>query len=94
MIEFTQYLKPDGRRSRIEIPRPEEIEAMAEDLLESGFVFEAEVLNDDRTISLTVSDPFKEEDVAIVVVENGPKVPAAVDELVRDAHRKWMAGEI
>lgn len=85
MIPFTQYLLPDGRRQTITIERSPEIEAKAATIIAAGLRFETEVLSDGATVSLTVSDPVEEEDVAIELVPNGPGIPDAVDRLVEAA---------
>lgn len=84
-IQFTQYLMPDGCKDIITIDRPPEIEEKAAAVVEAGFVFEAEMLSDYHTISLTMGDPEEEVDHFIELVPNGPKVLEAVDKLVSDA---------
>lgn len=86
-IPFTQYLQPEGRTRRAEIDRPGEIEDMAQELLEYGWTFEAEVLNTGE-VNLTVFDG--EQDVVGRVVPNGPAVPNAVDEIVKEAHDEMV----
>ena len=44
MIQFTQFLRPDGRSKKIEIERSPEIEAVAAQLAAAGCRLEAEVL--------------------------------------------------
>jgi hypothetical protein len=85
-IPFTQYLRPNGKCEETSIERSAEIEDMAREIIAAGFVFEAEVLTDDRTVSLTVANRKDEEGVAIVLVQNGPEVGDAVDRLVLKAH--------
>lgn len=85
MIPFTQYLMPDGRRQQTGIERPEEVERKAREILDAGLFFELELLSDWNTVSLTVADRKKEEDVAIVLCQNGPQIPDAVDRLVEQA---------
>lgn len=79
MIPFTQYLRPDGRRTAVEIDRPDDIEQRARRFIEAGGRFECEHLTTGH-VSLTAV--WKDEDAAIEVVANGPEVPAAVDRLV------------
>lgn len=86
MIPFTQYLMPDGRPRRITIERPAEIEAKASEIIARGWTFEAEMLSDYATVSLTVSDG--DCDVAIEVASNGPEIPNAIDRLVLAAHSR------
>lgn len=86
-IPFTQYLLPRGERQSVTIQRPPAVEAQARAVIAAGMRFEAEMLSDYRTVSLTVVGPDDAGDVAIVLVSNGPGVPAAVDQLVADAFR-------
>jgi len=84
-IVFTQYLRPDGRRTMTEIDRPPEIEALALKIAAAGGRFESEHLTTGHA-SLTVA--YLGDDIAIEVCRNGPEVPAAVDRLVRNAAAK------
>lgn len=79
-INFTQYLRPDGRAVPVRIARPVEIAAKAEAIIARGFRFECEQLSS-GDVSLTITDP-DEGDMDIEVVPNGPEVPAAVDRLI------------
>lgn len=85
MIEFTQYLRPNGRMTLVEISRPDEIEKLATEVIEAGGRFECEELRTGHA-SLTVS--YDGDDIAIELCRNGPEVPHAVDRLVRIAHGK------
>ena len=78
-VEFTQYLRPDGRPKQIVIDRPQHLYEKARQIIESGYWFEAEVLTTGE-VSLTVSDAHG--DHAFEIVPNGPDVPAAVDRLI------------
>ena len=82
-ISFTQYMRPDGRPVPVEIDRPDEIAAKAEQIVDAGYRFELEHLQTGHA-SLTIFDPDKEEDVAIRVVPNGPEVIDAVDEMIQE----------
>jgi hypothetical protein len=84
-IQFTQYLLPNGRRRQIEIERPDDIEAMAQILVDHGCFFDAEVLRTDH-VSLTCE--HDDDLIAIQVCPNDENVPRAVDNLVRDAYEK------
>ncbi len=81
-IEFTQYLLPDGRTKIIHIYCADDIVKMANTVRTLGGVFEAEFLTTGE-VSLTVL--YKEEDIAIEVVPNGPGIREAVDRLVKSA---------
>lgn len=91
-IPFTQYLRPDGHKREVEIDRPEEIEKLAEEFMARGGYFECEELTTGHA-SLTACHSKANDgeggDVAIEVVMNGPRVPDAIDRLVKKAHR-WM----
>jgi len=78
-IEFTQYLRPDGRKEKITIDRPEHVELIAREFIKAGGRFEAEVLSTGE-VSLTAH--YDDEDVAIEICANGPAVEPAVDRLV------------
>jgi hypothetical protein len=92
-IEFTQFLRPDGRRKKVEIDLDSETEALAKKFVDSGGWFECEVLTDESTVSLTACRNIDGEpdDIVIVLVENGPKVPDAVYDLVRKAIKHGTA---
>jgi hypothetical protein len=85
-IKFTQFLMPDGRRTPVTIDRPDEIEALAEEVIKGGGSFEIEVLST-GVVSITCEDHGREETLAHELCENGPPVPAAVDRVVREAAR-------
>lgn len=83
-MQFTQYILPHGRREPVSIERPDEIEALAKQFIDSGGRYECEVLTTGHvslTAVHTVDD--EEQDVAIEVCANGPDVPVRVDQLVR-----------
>jgi len=88
-IHMTQFLRPDGRRTDTSINRPPEIERLAAELLQAGYAFEAEVLMN-GVVSFEVVGPEDEDGDPVVLacelVQNGPRIPEAVDKLVRDAH--------
>jgi hypothetical protein len=81
-VPFTQYLMPDGRPTRVEIDRPEEIEAMARSLIEYGCCFEIEMLRDGNINMEVMRD---DECVTGRMCGNGPGVPVAVDAMIREA---------
>lgn len=85
-ISFTQYMRPDGRKVPVSIEMPDEIEALAHVFIESGGWFEVEHLTTGHA-SLTACHIVDGEpdDIAIRVVQNGPPVVQAVEELVREA---------
>ena len=82
MITFTQYVRPDGHKKEIQITRPYAIERLARLFVEAGGRYEAEILTTGE-VSLTAH--MDGEDMKIVLCENGPKVPDAVDRLVHES---------
>lgn len=84
-IIFTRFHKPNGRRSKVEIDRPTDIDKMARDLVRYGYDFEIEVLRGDE-IHMTVSN--EDGDLCSRICENGPQVPISVDEMIAEAH--WL----
>ena len=81
-IPFTQYMLPNGTPKRIEIDRPPGIEAKADSILATGkYRFEAEVLTTGE-VSLTTFNLETEENDAIEVCTNSPKVLDAVDKMI------------
>lgn len=87
MIEFTQYMRPNGRQEIVRITRPEEIERKALHIQSLGCRLEVEEMMTGM-VSLTVENPKNADDptVAIELVMNGPGVPAAVDKLIEKAY--------
>ena len=83
-IPFTQYMLPRGRKRAEEIDRPTDIEALAQRFIASGGWYECEILTTGH-VSLTACQHVDDEplDVEIVVCQNGPEIPGAVDRLVK-----------
>lgn len=81
-IPFTQYLLPNGRRIIRSIEKYGEVAEKAQEIINKGLRFEAEVLATGE-ISLTITDE-KEGDLAIEICRNGPDVPKAVDTLIKE----------
>lgn len=81
-VTFTRYLMPDGRRTTVTIDCPHDVADKADQLHSRNLVLECEVLRTGE-VSLTITDQ-EEEDVDIRVVPNGPAVPEAVYDLVRE----------
>lgn len=84
-VPFTQYLRPDGRKQSIEITLDDEAAKKAQELLDLGFYFEAEVLiNGMCSFTIGGYDPRIEEqsDLAIKLCPNGPAVRAAVRQMI------------
>jgi hypothetical protein len=90
MINFTQYLRPNGRKRLVEIERSAEIEQRAKAFIDQGGCFECEELSTGY-VSLTASHPYCDTgDVSIVIVANGPPIEEGVDRLVNKA-TQWLA---
>lgn len=81
-IRFTQFLRPNGRQVDAYISRPDEIEEIARGLRRQGCEFHTEQLQTGQ-VNLTVHRDGQ--DIAGRVVDNGPPVPEAVDEIIREA---------
>jgi hypothetical protein len=81
-IPFTQYMRPNGRAVPVSIAVDPEVAAIAQTIRARGLAFECEVLTTGQ-VSLTITDP-EEGDLDIRVVENGPGVREAVEDLVRN----------
>lgn len=88
-IQFTQYLRPSGRRKTIQVARSVDVGEKAKELWANGVALEAEVLTTGE-VSLTAEDNSDNPTLAIEVVPNGPEVLNAVDRLVNRAHEILM----
>lgn len=78
-IQFTQFMRPDGRPVPVSIDRPDDIAAKAAEITKRGYRFECEHLSDGH-VSLTITDDDGDADIELA--PNGPDVPAAVDRLI------------
>ena len=91
MIEFTQFLRPKGRTTRITIERPAAIESHAHALQRIGARFEIEEL---RTgiISMEVVIPYDGETYSLAseLCANGPAVLTSVDKMTLAAQQEAM----
>ena len=85
-IEFTQFLRPNGKQRLGWIDRPEDIENKAKEIISKGYKFECEELQTGM-VSFTIADPKKEEDVEIEICNNGPAVPEAIDKMIERFHK-------
>ena len=93
MIEFTQFLMPDGRQRKVKIDRPEETERLATELHDAGHRFEIEMLTT-GAISMTVEiDGENGEEIvrSHQICDNGPAVPASIDTMMREAYADWQS---
>lgn len=82
MIEFTQFLRPNGQETKVHITRSPEVEGKAYAIIQAGYRLEIEMLTTGE-VSATIADPAKGEDVAHArIVEDGPEVPEVIDEMI------------
>lgn len=89
-IPFTQYLLPDGRKQRIEIDMPNDVEEKAMRLLKDGCYFDIEVLTTGE-ISMTC---MKGDDlISMVICANGPAVIDSVRKIVEMAITQHLPSE-
>lgn|SRR5690242_20265572 len=87
-IPFTQYERPNGKKTHIEITRPEAIETMAQEIIDKGYVFECEKLRTNE-VSFTVTDTRLDGhgDICHRICATDRAVPVTVDELVKAAYK-------
>ena len=81
MIPFTQYHRPNGRKTQVEIERPQEIDDKAQKIIKAGFVFECEVLTTEM-VSLTIADPISSVDAAISIAPNNRNLVFGLDDMI------------
>lgn len=87
-IPFTQFRMPGGNKIKQCIERPAPIADKAAALIAAGWEFEAEVISTgDVNLSCSLLDAVGD----LIgdfgrVVQNGPEVPEAVDEVVTEAY--------
>lgn len=88
-IEFTQFLRPNGRRVPVEIDMPPDTEHKAEVIREAGGRFEIEVLTTGE-ISMEI---VRGEDkvLAGAICGNGPDVPIHVAKMIDAAASRISA---
>jgi hypothetical protein len=78
-IQFTQFIRPNGRPVEVSVMRPDHIGELAERLIQRGYGFECEQLSTSE-VSLTIVDEHGDQDIEIV--PNGAEVPLAVDRMI------------
>lgn len=92
-IEFTQYLRPNGRRTITRLPASVEACSMARALQKEGVRLECEVLST-GVVSFTAELPGLGDDdditLAHELVDNGPNVPSAVHDLIYEAYAAML----
>lgn len=80
-IEFTQFMRPNGRPVSVMVERPDPISDKADAIREAGFRFECEVVPG-GLVSLTITGGNG--DWAQKLVPNGPSVHEAVDAMIQE----------
>ncbi len=93
MVQFTQYMRPDGHTKPITMDVPPDVADKAERLAEWDVRFSAEMLRTEE-VSLTAEDATINETLAIEVVPNGPEVIDAVHRLINNAYALKFNQEI
>jgi hypothetical protein len=89
-IEFTQYLRPDGRTNIVYAPCTSEIRKKAAELESKGLKFECEILITGE-VSLTIADDFG--DVGIEISKNDESVNQALEKLVNRVYKSYVNPE-
>ena len=82
-VKFIEYVRPNGEPREIWIDMDQEVYDKAQKIREKGLTFTCEVLMNGQ-VAFYVTDDKNEEDVAIKIVNNGPKVPDTVKALIMD----------
>ncbi len=91
-VRFTQYLRPDGQRKKITLQVPDHVGEQAARVVAAGYHFDAEVLQDEKTVSFTCEPDEPDEDgddqpISMELAKNGPGVGEAIHRLVAEALR-------
>ena len=81
MIEFTQYVLPNGRRKQIFLNAPREYVEKSKAIINNGNRFEIEVLRE-GTVSMTIFNEELEEDTNIELCFNGVNVTDGLCRLI------------
>ena len=84
LVDVVQFTRPNGVKVDQQAEVPIELKSNYEDMLSHGCRLEAEVLSTGH-VSLTVTS--EERDVDIRVVDNGPSVLRALQELLHN--QRW-----
>jgi len=88
-VEFTQFVRPGGKRRSIKLTVDDTTLAKASALESAGYNFEAEVLSDNRTVSFEVCKEDSDGEAIVLankLVVNGTEVPGTVQELIDEAY--------
>lgn len=87
MIEFTQYLRPDGKTRQVWIEVPRKIQAKSDALINAGYHFNVEELSTGM-VSMTCEQRSTENLISIRVCPNDKHVPENVWDLIKDSYSK------
>jgi len=80
-VEFTQYLRPDGRKQTITMDVPDDLKEKIDFIIKNNHEFTCEVLTTGE-VALYVSN--NEEDIECLIVNNGPGMKEKVIELINN----------
>lgn len=89
LVEFTQFVLPNGNRKRTWIDRPKPVADKANALQVVGVRLEIEVLTSgmvNMEAMVCLPDRLDDKILSGKLVANGPDVPGKVDELIEDAY--------
>jgi hypothetical protein len=85
-VPFTQYLRPDGRRTATTIDMPQDIADLAQEFIAAGGSYTSELLpGDDVSLCAEFEVEGERRDIVCVVCFNNSSVPDSVEELVRES---------
>lgn len=83
-VPFTQYHRPNGTQTQIKFERHHQIEGMAQELIEKGYTFSCELVND-KIMSFTVGN--ENGDIACRLSRpDSALIGSVVDLLIGEAH--------
>lgn len=85
-IPFTQFLRPDGRRTAVTIDMPQDIFDLAQEFIAAGGSYTSELLpGDDVSLCAEFTVEDERRDVVCVVCFNNSSVPVAVEQLINES---------
>jgi hypothetical protein len=85
-IPFTQYLRPDGKRTATVIDMPQEIYDLAQQFIAAGGSYTSELLpGNDVSLCAEFDVEGERRDIVCLVCFNDGSVPDSVDDLVRES---------
>jgi hypothetical protein len=84
IVEFTQFVYPDGHRKQVDIEIEDEYQPLVDHILLKGYNFEIECNPNTQLVYMDVCNTEKE--LAAEFVGNGPYVVDRVKKLIREAY--------